>query len=86
MENFFKNALPLEEFLEPVGRRARKKRTRDPDAPKQPLSAYILFAQKTRADVKQSNPEMQPKDMMVELGRLWREETSEEVKQALLVN
>ena len=47
----------------------RKKK--DPNAPKRPLSAYLLFCGKERAKVTSSNPEMKGRAVMTELGARW---------------
>jgi len=47
----------------------RKKK--DPNAPKRPLSAYLLFCGKERAKVTASNPEMKGRAVMTELGARW---------------
>lgn len=46
--------------------------------PKRPLSGYMYFCKDARADVKTDNPEMSPKDITKELGRLWKELSDEE--------
>ena len=51
---------------------SRKKK--NPDAPKQPSNGYILFCQDNRQIVKEENPELSPKEITSELGRIWREE------------
>merc|ERR1719319_1399848 len=44
---------------------------KDPNAPKKPLTAYILFSQEERAKVKIENPEYSIADLGKELGRRW---------------
>lgn len=53
--------------------RARKANTpKDPDAPKKGCTSYIKFSNEMRAQVKEDNPDMKGKDIIKELGRLWR--------------
>ena len=52
-------------------RSSRKKK--DPNAPKNPRSAYIFFNLEMRAQTKEDNPEMTSKEIMSELARLWSE-------------
>lgn len=51
-----------------------KKRKRDPNAPKRPMSAYLYFSREKRSQVKESNPQMSAQDITKELGRLWNDE------------
>lgn len=48
-----------------------KKKIRDSDAPKRPLSSYILFANSQRADLVKNKPNISNKDILVELGKMW---------------
>ena len=48
------------------------KKEKDPNAPKKPLSSYMLFSKASRADVKASCPTMTPSELMKELGSQWR--------------
>lgn len=50
----------------------KKKRKRDPNMPKRPPNAYMLFAKDKRGDVKSANPSMSPTDILREMGRMWR--------------
>ena len=56
------------------------KKTRDPNAPKRGKASYIFFCVENREKVKQSNPDMEAKDIIKELGRIWRSEVSEKDK------
>ena len=57
-----------------------QKKKKDPNAPKQPLSAYFLFSQEERLKVKNQNPSYSICEIAKELGRRWAE-MSPEVKQ-----
>jgi hypothetical protein len=49
--------------------------------PKQAPSAYILFSNETRVRLRTEQPDLTFSDIAKELGRLWREETTEEERQ-----
>ena len=49
-----------------------KKKKKDPNAPKRPRSAYILYCQEHRKSVKESNPEFKPSELMSKLGEMWK--------------
>jgi len=55
------------------GTRRPSKRTRDPGAPKRPMSAFLAFANVRRAEVKAENPESTNGDISRLLGSKWRE-------------
>lgn len=58
----------------------RTKATKDPNAPKRAVSAYICFSNDKREEAKRSNPEASSKELMGILGKMWRE-TSDADKQ-----
>lgn len=58
----------------------KEKMAKDPAAPKKPSSNYILFSNEHRAKVKEDHPSWQPKEVLSELGRMWREDLSEDDK------
>ena len=61
---------------------AKKTRTKKPkDAPKNPKSAYVIFCQEKRDEVKKANPEMIAKDIMKELGKLWKDTEEDDRKE-----
>jgi hypothetical protein len=61
---------------------SKKPRTKKPkDAPKNPKSAYVIFCQEKREEVKKTNPDIQPKEVMKELGKLWKETDEEDRKE-----
>ena len=49
--------------------------------PKQPPSAYILFSNEARLRLRTEQPDLTFSEIAKELGRLWREETTEEERQ-----
>ena len=56
-----------------------KKATKDPNAPKRPLSAFFLFSQDERPDIKKKNPSMSVGDISKEIGARWKK-ASDDVK------
>jgi len=50
-----------------------QKKKKDPNAPKQPLSAYFIFSTEERLKVKEGNPNFSICDVAKELGRRWAE-------------
>jgi len=57
---------------------ASTKPIKDINRPKKASTAYILFSNDMRQQVKASNPEMKSNQLMVELGRLWKLLSDEE--------
>lgn len=70
----------LETVINKIEKPKKKKTKRDPNAPKKPRSAYILFSSDNRVDVKKENPDMIPTDVTKEVARMWRE-ADEDVKE-----
>jgi hypothetical protein len=53
------------------GKKSRSKK--DPNAPKGALSAYMFFCKDKRAELKDEQPDLAPKDVMAALGVAWAE-------------
>lgn len=70
-ENSFKEL--INKFIPKV-----KKTKKNKNAPKNPRSAYILFSNVERENVKNENPKMTPKEIMKELGKKWKEADEDE--------
>jgi hypothetical protein len=51
----------------------KPKKKKDPNAPKQPLSAYFIFSTEERLKVKSENPGFTICEVAKELGRRWAE-------------
>jgi high mobility group protein B1 len=67
-------------YKPPKGEKAKKrKRVKDPNAPKRALSAFFWFCQDERSKVKEVNPELSVGEIAKELGKRWNE-VGEEVK------
>lgn len=56
----------------------KKKRTKDPDAPKRSLSAFFWFCNDERSKVKQTMPDSTVGEVAKELGRRWNECTEDQ--------
>jgi len=54
------------------------KAAKDPLAPKKPPSAYFLFCSAKRAELAKALPDLKPKEVTVELGRMWNKLGEEE--------
>ncbi|KAI8050512.1 high mobility group box domain-containing protein, partial [Syncephalis plumigaleata] len=50
----------------------KRKRERDPDAPKRPASSFLLFMSDQRPIIKEKHPDMTYSDLMKEIGTLWK--------------
>ena len=61
----------------------KKKKVKDPNEPKKPLSAFMLFKDDNMAHLKAEQPSLKPTEVMQQLGRDWGELEDEE-KQAYL--
>jgi len=62
-------------------KRSKAKSTKDPLAPKRPLTAFFLFAKAKRAEVLKDSPTLKNKEVTAELGRMWNQ-LGEEAKAA----
>lgn len=64
----------IDEIVEKfIGKQHKIKSLRDPMLPKRPKSAYILFCQKQRNNVKKSLPNAKLPEIAKALGKLWSE-------------
>jgi len=52
-----------------------KKKKKDPNAPKRPMSSYLFFCNGNRAAIKLEMPEATYKELLVEVGRQWKDLT-----------
>ena len=50
----------------------RTRKTRDPNAPKRPASAYLLYANEHREEVRAANPAAKPTEVTRILGQQWK--------------
>ncbi|WWD18981.1 hypothetical protein CI109_103438 [Kwoniella shandongensis] len=61
-------------------RKKKEKKIRDPNAPKRPPSAYILFQNEIRDDIRNSNPGMAYKDILGIISQKWKDLTDSQKK------
>lgn len=59
---------------------SRPNKTKELNAPKRAKSSYIYFCVDQRENVKTTSPDSNAKEIIKELGRMWREDVSEEMK------
>jgi HMG (high mobility group) box/HMG-box domain len=64
-------------YIPPPGHGSSSKRRRDPDAPKRPMSAYLAFANKRRAEVKAQNPDCSNGEISKILSTMWKDSPDE---------
>lgn len=58
----------------------KPKRIRDPNEPRRPPSAYLLYQSKARQDLTKSDPDMKPADIMTKLANMWNDLTESQKK------
>ncbi|PAA58906.1 hypothetical protein BOX15_Mlig025073g1, partial [Macrostomum lignano] len=62
----------MEDYVPADGSKGRKrKRVKDPNMPKRPLSAFFFFCEEERPKVRASNPDWRVSEVAKELGRRW---------------
>lgn len=61
-----------------AGKAKKEKKAKDPDAPKRPASAYILFSNAKRAEVVKANPAAKLPEVAKILGGMWKALTPEQ--------
>ena len=54
---------------------------KDVNAPKRPLSAYIIYCQEQRESLKKKNPDMKATELTSQLGSMWRTLSDDKKKQ-----
>lgn len=50
----------------------KKRAKKHPDAPKRPMSAFLMFSKESRKEVKENNPHVSNTDVSRLLGEMWR--------------
>jgi len=61
-------------------RKFKKPQIKDPNAPKRPNTAYILFSNEIRGDTKAANPHANQKEIVTLIGQKWKALSREEKK------
>mmetsp|Transcript_15831 Transcript_15831/g.17873 ORF Transcript_15831/g.17873 Transcript_15831/m.17873 type:complete len:183 (-) Transcript_15831:1010-1558(-) len=62
---------PVVTIPEPEGKKKKKKRVVDPNAPKKPHSAYVQYLQDTREQIVKDFPDLKQTEIMAKIGNLW---------------
>ena len=57
---------------------SKKKAKKDPNAPKKPLTSFIIFSSDKRSEIVNANPGMSIGDVAKQLGSLWKEISASE--------
>jgi len=70
----------MSSYIPPKGEGKRKRRAKDPSAPKRALSGFFWFCQDERPRVKEINPDLTVGEVAKELGKRWNEVT-QDIKQ-----
>ena len=65
-------------------KKKKEKKPRDPNAPRRPPSAYLLFQNEQREGIKQTHPNMAYKDILMHVAEKWKNLTPEQKKASLL--
>lgn len=66
--------IPTDESTTPVnGKRKRETKVKDPNAPKRPPSAYLLFQNEVRKSLKEQYPSWSQKELLEKISQLWQE-------------
>ena len=68
--------LSLQESSESGGKKKRSKK--DPNAPKKPLSAYMVWLQENREAIKRKHPGSSVAEVAKRAGEMWKTITAEE--------
>ena len=55
------------------GRKRRKTKPKDPNAPKRPASSYLLFQNEVRQDLKQQNPTLPNNELLHLISKAWND-------------
>ncbi|KIM20726.1 hypothetical protein M408DRAFT_54305, partial [Serendipita vermifera MAFF 305830] len=56
------------------------KKPKDPNAPKRPPSAYLLYQNEVRKDIREQNPDMKYPEVLQEISKMWTALSDEEKK------
>ena len=64
----------------PIKKETKKVKSKvvDLDKPKRPLSAFFVYCQEQRAQLKTNFPDLKPKEISCKLGEMWKELSDDE--------
>ena len=54
-------------------KRKNKKADKDPNAPRRPMSAYLMFQNAIRQEMKEKNPDVSYKELIGQVGEAWKQ-------------
>lgn len=79
----------MKSYVPPAGAKKGKKKKKDPNAPKKPPSAFLIFTSEHREKIKADNPGISITDIAKKSGEMWKkmsttEKTPYEAKYAKL--
>mmetsp|Transcript_4349 Transcript_4349/g.7640 ORF Transcript_4349/g.7640 Transcript_4349/m.7640 type:complete len:183 (+) Transcript_4349:204-752(+) len=66
------------EMLEKMDFKKKRRITRDPNAPKRPMTAYLCFSLDAREKLKKEHPEFKNTQVMQAIGNMWERVNDEE--------
>lgn len=66
----------MESYVPPEGVTVEKKKKKERDGPKRPMSAYLYFCKDEREKIKEEHPDMKAKDVTSEMGARWKKLTA----------
>jgi len=61
-----------------AGKGRRKKKVKDPRAPKHPMSAYLIYLTNMRPVVVKEQPKLSAKEVMAQVGQMWKKLSEED--------
>ena len=73
--------IETQNYVPPPGTVTKRRKRRDPNAPKRPMSAYLMYANKLRAKVRAENRYASNGEISKILSAMWKEMPDEERKQ-----
>lgn len=76
------NEVKLNKLLKTQEKTLERKK-KDPNAPRKPQSAYLIFCNENRGLVKEQNPEIVATDVMRKLSEMWKEVKADKKKSQL---
>merc|ERR1711964_231949 len=67
-------------LLEKMGRgvKSGKRRRKDPNAPKRPMAAYMLYSNSIREEMRRRFPKLGQMDLSKEIGKAWKKMRDQE--------
>jgi hypothetical protein len=70
--------MPKDKEAKVTKKKQTTKKEKDPNAPKKPLSAFMIFSSENRSRIKEENPDATFGEMGKLLGQKWKEMSEED--------